>query len=84
MTATATSFSSDDEAQILAAIATWLDAEVRPQVKHFDHADEYPHDIVKQMKELGLFSLMYPAQYGGLGMNPVLMPRSSPCCVKPG
>ena len=42
MTATAASFSADDEAQILAAIAAWLDTQVRPQVKHFDHADEYP------------------------------------------
>ena len=53
MTHTAASFSAEDEAQILAAIGAWLDNEVRPQVKHFDHADEYPHAIVKQMKELG-------------------------------
>ena len=69
MTHTAASFSAEDEAQILAAIGSWLDNEVRPQVKHFDHADEYPHEIVKQMKELGLFSLMYPTEYGGLGMT---------------
>ncbi len=69
MTTTTAVFSVEDEAQILAAIGAWLDNEVRHQVKHFDHADEYPHDIVKQMKELGLFSLMYPTEYGGLGMN---------------
>ena len=69
MSATSPSFSAEDEAQILDAISAWLTQEVRPQVKHFDHADEYPHEIVKQMKELGLFSLMYPTEYGGLGMN---------------
>jgi alkylation response protein AidB-like acyl-CoA dehydrogenase len=69
MTTTAAAFSAEDETHILAAIGAWLDNEVRHQVKHFDHADEYPHDIVKQMKELGLFSLMYPTEYGGLGMN---------------
>ena len=69
MSATAASFSAEDEVQILAAIGAWLDNEVRPQVKYFDHADQYPHEIVKQMKELGLFSLMYPSAYGGLGMN---------------
>ena len=69
MTATPTTFNADDEAHILAAIADWLDHEVRAQVKHFDHADEYPHAIVAQMKDLGLFSLMYPVAYGGLGMN---------------
>jgi len=66
---TTAAFSAEDEAQILAAIGSWLDNEVRRQVRHFDHADEYPHEIVKQMKELGLFSLMYPTEYGGLGMN---------------
>ncbi len=69
MTATAASFTAEDESQILAAIASWLNTQVRHQVKHFDHADEYPHEIVKQMKELGLFSLMYPTEYGGLGMT---------------
>ena len=38
-------------------------------VKHFDHEDEYPEDLVKQMKELGLFSLMYAVEHGGVGMH---------------
>jgi alkylation response protein AidB-like acyl-CoA dehydrogenase len=69
MAAPASAFSSEDEAQILDALDTWLEKEVRPQVRHFDHADEYPLDIVRQMKDLGLFSLMYPIEYGGLGMH---------------
>lgn len=64
-----TTFSAEDEVQILDAIDTWLEKEVRSQVKYFDHEDEYPTAIVGQMKDLGLFSLMYPAEYGGLGMN---------------
>ncbi len=69
MAASAEQFTTEDETQILDSIATWLDKEVRPVVKHFDHEDEYPEDLVKQMKELGLFSLMYPVEHGGLGMN---------------
>ena len=69
MNAASAEFSSEDEAQILDSVRVWLEKEVRPQVRHFDHADEYPHDIVRQMKELGLFSLMYPQSWGGLGMN---------------
>ncbi len=61
-------FTAEDENQVLDALRVWLKNEVRPVVKHFDHADEYPHDIVKQMKEMGLFGLMYPSEYGGLGM----------------
>jgi len=62
-------FSTEDENQVLDALRVWLDNEVRPVVKHFDHADEYPHDIVAQMKEMGLFGLMYAPADGGLGMN---------------
>lgn len=69
MAVTAEQFTSEDEAQILDSISNWLQKEVRPVVKHFDHEDEYPEDLVRQMKELGLFSLMYPAEYGGLGMS---------------
>jgi len=69
MAVTAEQFTSEDEAQILDAISSWLQKEVRPVVKHFDHEDEYPEDLVHQMKQLGLFSLMYPVEYGGLGMN---------------
>jgi alkylation response protein AidB-like acyl-CoA dehydrogenase len=60
--------SSDDDNQILDAIGSWLEG-VEPQVKRFDHEDIYPHEIVNEMKELGLFSLMYPVKYDGLGMN---------------
>ena len=66
MAATAEHFTADDEIQILDSIGNWLDKEVRPVVKHFDHEDEYPEDLVAQMKDLGLFSLMYPVEHGGL------------------
>ena len=69
MAASAEQFTPEDETQILDSIATWLDKEVRPVVKHFDHEDEYPEDLVKQMKELGLFSLMYAVEHGGVGMH---------------
>jgi len=69
MTTQTNAFSAEDETQILDAIDAWLEGEVRQQVKYFDHADEYPTAIVQQMKDLGLFGLMYPVDYGGLGMT---------------
>lgn len=65
----AETFSGDDEIQVLEVIDAWLEGEVRQHVKYFDHADEYPTTVVQQMKDLGLFGLMYPAKYGGLGMT---------------
>ncbi len=59
----------EEEAQIFDTIDKWLERDVRPVVKKFDHADEYPHEIVEQMKEMGLFGAIIDQKYGGLGMS---------------
>ena len=61
--------SDEEEAQILDTIERWVDKEVRPIAKKFDQADEYPFDLVEQMKELGLFGATISQQYGGLGLS---------------
>ena len=57
-----------DEAQLLATIDRWVEREVAPRVKEFDHADKWPAEIVEQMKELGLFGATISPEYGGLGL----------------
>lgn len=59
----------DDEREVLDSIERWVEREVRPIAKKFDHADEYPHDLVEQMKELGLFGATIQPEYGGLGLS---------------
>jgi alkylation response protein AidB-like acyl-CoA dehydrogenase len=63
------SWSSEDEAQLFEAIHRWVEREVKPIAKQFDHADEYPEALVEQMKELGLFGATISQQYGGLGLS---------------
>jgi len=58
----------DDEAQLLAAIDQWIERELRPIVREYDHADRYPTHVVEQMKELGLFGATVAREYGGLGL----------------
>ena len=57
-----------DEAQLFATIDRWVEREVRPRVKEFDHADKWPAEIVEQMKEFGLFGATVSPEYGGLGL----------------
>ena len=57
-----------DAAQLMLAIDRWVEREVKPVVKEYDHADRYPTHIVEQMKELGLFGATIGAEYGGLGL----------------
>jgi alkylation response protein AidB-like acyl-CoA dehydrogenase len=58
-----------DEQAFVDAIETWADKELRPRAKQYDLADEYPHDVVEQMKELGLFGATIGEQWGGLGLS---------------
>ena len=60
---------NDEEAQILDSIERWVDGEVKPIARRFDHADEYPHELVEQMKDLGLFGATTAPEYGGLGLS---------------
>ena len=53
--------------EILAAVREFVDNEIIPVANTLEHADEYPTKIVEQMKEMGIFGLMIPEEYGGIG-----------------
>ena len=44
-----------------------MDKEIIPYATDLEHKDEFPEAIVEGMKEMGLFGLMIPEEYGGLG-----------------
>jgi len=56
-------------AQMIDTVRTWVAREVIPVASALEHADEYPATIVEGMKELGLFGLTIPEEYGGLGLD---------------
>ena len=58
---------TDVQQEILAAVKDFVDNEIIPNAQELEHADEYPTDIVEGMKEMGIFGLMIPEEYGGLG-----------------
>lgn len=53
--------------EILATVRDFVDKEILPVATELEHRDEYPTRIVEGLKELGLFGLMIPEEYGGLG-----------------
>ena len=58
---------TDVQVEILQAVREFVDKEILPVANDLEHADEYPKDIVDGLKELGVFGLMIPEEYGGLG-----------------
>jgi len=55
------------QTEILSTVRTFVDKEILPHATELEHADTYPQDIVDGMKEMGLFGLTIPEEYGGLG-----------------
>ena len=58
---------TDVQTEILSTVRDFVDKEIIPKAQELEHADEYPQEIVDGMKEMGLFGLMIPEEYGGLG-----------------
>ena len=50
-------------------VRSFVEKEIMPVAHDLEHDDVYPEEIVKQMKELGLFGLAIPEQYGGGGVD---------------
>ena len=58
---------TDIQRDILSTVRDFVDKEIIPVAMELEHKDEYPSQIVEGMKELGLFGLTIPEEYGGLG-----------------
>jgi alkylation response protein AidB-like acyl-CoA dehydrogenase len=58
---------TDIQEEILKTVRAFVEAEILPVATELEHRDEYPTEIVEGLKELGLFGLMIPEEYGGLG-----------------
>src|SRR3712207_6514188 len=58
---------TDIQEEILKAVRVFVDEQILPVASELEHKDEYPTQIVEGMKEMGIFGLMIPEEYGGLG-----------------
>src|SRR3954451_5103169 len=58
---------TDVQQEILSTVKSFVDKEILPYATDPEHKDECPEAIVECMKEMGLFGLMTPEEYGGLG-----------------
>jgi alkylation response protein AidB-like acyl-CoA dehydrogenase len=60
---------TDDQKAMTDMVRQFADEQIIPNAEHYDHEDEFPEPIVEQMKELGLFGVTIPDEYGGLELD---------------
>ncbi len=58
---------TDIQQEIVSTVRDFVDKEIVPYATDLEHKDEFPDAVVEGMKEMGLFGLMIPEEYGGLG-----------------
>jgi alkylation response protein AidB-like acyl-CoA dehydrogenase len=54
-----------DQELVVRTIREFVERDVIPVASVMEHQGEYPHALVETMKELGLFGLNIPEEYGG-------------------
>ena len=60
---------TDEQKAITEMVRQFVDNEIIPVAEEFDHEDKFPEAIVEHMKELGLFGVTIPEEYGGMGLD---------------
>jgi alkylation response protein AidB-like acyl-CoA dehydrogenase len=67
--AAAYSEQTDEQRAITEMVRQFVDEQVLPIAEKHDHEDSFPDEVVEQMKELGLFGVTIPEEYGGMGLD---------------
>jgi alkylation response protein AidB-like acyl-CoA dehydrogenase len=60
---------TDEQQAIKEMVHQFADEQILPNAEHYDHEDTFPEPIVEQMKELGLFGVTIPEDFGGMGLD---------------
>jgi alkylation response protein AidB-like acyl-CoA dehydrogenase len=60
---------TDEQRAITEMVRQFVDEQVIPIAEEYDHEDKFPEAVVEQMKELGLFGVTIPEEYGGMGLD---------------
>lgn len=60
---------SEDDLMIKETAADFAAKRIRPFAEKWDEEEELPHEILKELAELGYFGMLLPEEYGGLGLS---------------
>jgi alkylation response protein AidB-like acyl-CoA dehydrogenase len=60
---------NEEQEALRQAVREFAKTEIAPHVSEWDEAGTFPHDVVKQMGEMGLMGVLFPEELGGAGMG---------------
>jgi alkylation response protein AidB-like acyl-CoA dehydrogenase len=60
---------SADQQAVVGAVREWVAREVVPTAPALEHGDQFPEALTEGMRDLGLFGMTIPEEYGGLGLD---------------
>jgi alkylation response protein AidB-like acyl-CoA dehydrogenase len=66
---------SPDEQDMVRLVAEFVDERVRPGVRDYESTDTYPEEFIEEMKKLGFFGLLVPAEHGGVDVSTACFAR---------
>jgi alkylation response protein AidB-like acyl-CoA dehydrogenase len=62
---------TDDQELLRRSVREFAEAEIRPYVRDWDDAQEFPADLIPKLAALGLMGIQFPEEYGGAAMSPI-------------
>ncbi|MEX2562314.1 MAG: acyl-CoA dehydrogenase family protein [Nitriliruptoraceae bacterium] len=62
---------SDEQQQFRQTLRSFVDRDIAPVARDWEQTDRYPTEIVDAMREMGLFGLLVPEEFGGLAVDAV-------------
>ena len=60
---------TEDQEALRREIRDFASREIAPNVLRWDEASEFPHDVVRQLGQMGLLGVIFPPEYGGAGLG---------------
>jgi alkylation response protein AidB-like acyl-CoA dehydrogenase len=62
---------SDEQRLLRDTLRAFVDEQIRPVAREWEAAERYPDELVATMRQMGLFGLMVPEEYGGMAADMV-------------
>ena len=59
---------TEEQQLIVSQLRKFVEKEVVPVAMELEHKDQYPLELIEQMKEFQLFGMVIPPEYDGLGL----------------